>query len=426
MLKVFDFCARTLMIALTVFLIFRLWSFFAPRPIDRYIHGGLIGAEQTETLYTGFATLPLLHFTKGRQLFRFDPFSENGGIPDKPDGFCYRLYDLAIGYQNLREALRQSTESLEQNDVTLPEPQVLAANAVEARQGGAVHRYDCDSIEFTPTKEMREARLDFFRVALEGNKQWRPHRENAHAVLVSFDQDLQRARGAVEKAARRKQARNGHSEVLDAPPMRAADFSFGMSARAQNEQAAPTAGSGLTSNGGALGSLKLTFSTIALFTRDKNWFFQKNEFYVRQDNAEVTYGVDFYHEFHAKPALFGARHVNVTLPEPRVLATDRYSLALAAHPSKFNPARARTRANASDQEEAPQDPIEKAIRDELKRQIERVDDHAVATSKGLIADQIRGLMRAQGANVVVRFQGEGATPAFDLLQRLNAETKESE
>ena len=406
MMKTFDLCARAIFILIAVLVGLRVLQFFSPRPVDSYIHGGLIGAEQTETLFTGFATLPVLYFSTGEKLHLFDPSAADQNIPEKVNGFCYHLYDLALGYENLAATIAGSLAQAKSADWRLPDPKVLAANIVESRHGGALSRYQCDSLDYAPTDALRAARMRRFVDVLGSNQQWRPHRDNAHAILLGLDRDLRAARQRyVEKLA----------AVSGEGPAQYAYAALGPRIGGGKSSAQPEFASG------SLGSLKLTFATIALFTRDKNWFFQKNEFYVRQDNAEVTYGSDFYHDFSVSKSLIGPSRLVVSLPPPRVLAVNRFTLALKTHPLKFDPSSKINKSAKPAQDEILQDPIERALTNELERQMARVEDQAIMVSKGLIADQIRALLHARRADVVVKFQrahhGDDDR-LFQLLRRL--------
>ena len=239
---------------------------------------------------------------------------------------------------------------------------------------------------------------------MKAKQRWKPHRDSAHAILFGIDA------GLAEFAAE-----NAHETTLksanDQPPLAAAGM-FGVGGKSTRAKR-PAIGAG-----GALGSLKLTFSTIALFTRDKNWFFQKNEFYVRQDNAEVTYGSEFYHEFTAERRLFAPSEVSITLPAPRALAVNRFTLALKAYPEKFDPTSKHHAKNDGAHDEILLDPIEKALTAELERQMARVEPQAIMISKGLIVDQMRALMRQRGADVIVRFERNEAPSENELLSLL--------
>lgn len=392
MMKTFDYCARGLLVALTLFVGLHVWHFLSPRPIDSYIHGGLIGAEQTETLFTGFATIPVLYFFSDGQLQRFNPTGELQ-LANNTDGFCYHLYDLALGYPNIAQTIDIAFSSTE--GVTLPDPVVLAANVVESRHGGKLSRYQCDALDYAPTEKMRSLRLERFIEILDTNQQWEPHRENAHAILAGLDADLHPAR--VVEAGKRAAATGG------GVPVAAAGIHIPMASLQSAARLPRQSSSAAAFASGSLGSLKLTFSTIALFTRDKNWFFQKNEFYVRQDNAEVTYGTEFYHDFTAQRRLFAPPRVTITLPEPRALAVNRFTLALKTHPAKFDPSHNLEKSKQNVQDEILLDPIERALTQELQRQMDRVEDQALMISKGLVSDQIRALMRAQRSDVEIKF-----------------------
>ncbi len=414
MIKTFDICARAIFILIALLVAQRIWQFFSPRPIDSYIHGGLIGAEQTETLFTGFATLPVLYFSTGDDLHLFDPSAADQNIPEKVNGFCYHLYDLALGYDNIAKTVNESMAQSDKPDWHLPDPEVLAANIVESRHGGALSRYKCDALDYAPTEEIREARMRRFVDVLASNQQWQPHRDNAQAILLGLDKELREARlRFAEKQIVSSTGDKGHFAHAALGPQ----FGGGVSRRRDASSTTPEFASG------SLGSLKLTFATIALFTRDKNWFFQKNEFYVRQDNAEVTYGTDFYHDFSISKSLIGPSRLVVTLPPPRVLAVNRFTLALKTHPVKFDPSSKINKASTPAQDEILQDPIERALTGELQRQMDRVEDQAIMVSKGLIADQIRALMHARSADVTVKFERSYSSDddrLFQLLRRMES------
>jgi len=81
----------------------------------------------------------------------------------------------------------------------------------------------------------------------------------------------------------------------------------------------------LAGAGGYLGSWKLTFSTIGIFSQQAGrWFWKNDQFYIRQDLADATYGSDFALDVsRRKVGLFGPKRLETIVPVPTLLALDR-------------------------------------------------------------------------------------------------------
>ncbi len=466
MFKWFDWVWRIVVAIIGIMIIWKFWLWWRPDPPTTYLRTDLINAQQSDTFYTGFATVALVRFdTGGRELQPFS-FIENERNSDDVDGFCYRLYEVSIGYPSLKAAIENSESSTTtpQNEdealATIEEPEVLSGNVIEARHGGSATQYLCDRLNEATADRPNAERLATLKRTLIENEQWDSHVSHARNVLTAFSRSLaarrqsiienridamdERRRAltavadaaqldewkaetrsalAVEESGRQGQraldrrSRTGISdldEILDEPGVPQGTQERGIGPLDVLKQTLDLIFSRellharvrLADAGGYLGSLKLTFSTIGIFGQERGrWFWKRGEFYIRQDLADATYGSDFALDVSRMTVgLFGPKRLEITVPEPRLLALDRYTKVLVAKPPKFK--------RAGDEEGTQ---IEDALSGDLARQLARVEPQAIRFAQAAMTAHIHALVESDVGEVRIRFSPLDRAPPQQLM-----------
>jgi hypothetical protein len=458
--------AFVLIVALSVaaILIHRIWDWLAPEEPSTYLRTDLVAAQEAVTFVTGFATVAIVQFDTGRKLEPFS-FIETTNNRRNVEGFCYRLYDLTIGYRSLWAALANAEASLAGAapgaEPAFDPPEVLSANVVEARQAGNdTTQEECDRFNLVSPARSNRDRLAALQQALVDNKQWDSHVRHAARVLTTFSstiaarrkevlenrlENLEESRSDLARASTpgefnewlgetrgrlARDAQNGErsfrrstgipeldsqAPLTGAMAARGDENPFEDLKRTLGGSLAREAGSvrsNLADSGGFLGALKLTFSTIGIFTQEARrlLFWKKDEFYVRQDFAEVTYGSDFTLDVaQTRGGWLGPKRLVVSVPEPYLLSQDRYTSVLVAEPPDF-----------SLRDDDAGNLIENAVRQDLQAQIERVEPHALRFAKALLTAQVQSLVEADAAEIGVRFVREeaGSDTLADLVRAL--------
>ena len=475
MLKWLDWTGRLVLAAFALIIIYRFWVWWMPPAPETYLRTDLIDAQEADVFYTGFATLAVVQFRTedGLQPFRY--IARNPNKADKINGFCYRLYELSVGYPSLRAAIENS-EAASQQTLTIDPPQVLSGNVIEARHGGdKATQYECDRINLVSSAQPNTARLGSLQAALAENGQWDSHVKHGQNTLIRFSQtlgekrrqqvaerldvlQLQRAEltkvgdpaslsewaGRVQRSlatpgeplARARGLESGDSstgiedldELLIAATTQARSATPDIDARggldlkdrlsAIFKREIEQAKVDLSSASGYLGSLKLTFSTIGIFSQeDGRWFWKSNQFYIRQDTADATYGSDVALDLSTTGGLFTPKRIKVTIPEPRLLALDRYTTVLVPNPRHFK-LKADDPAGGS---------IEAALSDDLERQLNRIEPQAIRFTQAILTAQLHELIHPDVGEIEIKFsQPERGTPTqlMELLRLMREQQKE--
>ncbi|MGH8168278.1 MAG: hypothetical protein ACREQ1_13630, partial [Woeseiaceae bacterium] len=458
MLKWLDRIGRVVILAFAVIVVYRFWIWWAPEEPETYLRTDLVTAQESDSFITGFAMLSLLLFDVGTS--QLEPFEviEDRERRRNVKGFCYRLYELAIGYDSLWATVKDAEASLG-TEIEIGEPRVLAADIVEARQGGDdTSQLECDRLNQVGGDVTNDVRLDRLEQALIDNGQWDSHVRHARNVVTTFSTTIAERRREVlelrieklEHASRGlndtttageynewlEEARDdldattegpaageraslkrstGIAALDEATPL---EDSAAMQDRGpggkpgQLDEAKKTIGAALGAEasqsrlafadaGGFLGTLKLTFTTVGIFSQTaRKWlFWEEAHFYVRKDFADATYGSDFMLDFtRSRGGPFSPRRLEVTLPEPYLLALDRYTTTVVANPPDFR----------LDSDGDTGNMIEQNMKDDLQRQIDRVEPQAIRFAQALLTAQIQQLVQADVAEVSVRFERRDA------------------
>jgi hypothetical protein len=171
---------------------------------------------------------------------------------------------------------------------------------------------------------------------------------------------------------------------------------------------------------GYLGSLKLTFSTIGIFSQEKGrWFWKSDQFYIRQDTADATYGTEFTLDLSTTTTgLFGKRRFVVTLPEPSLLSLDRYTSVLVTKPRDFKLSGEDPAGGA----------IEAALSGDLDQQLSRIRPQAIRFARAILTARLQELVRSDVGEIVVRFspsETRATEQLMDLLRSLREERENS-
>jgi len=444
--------------------IYRIWNWLAPEEPSTYLRTDLVAAQEAVTFVTGFATVALVQFDTGRKLEPLS-FIKTTNNRRSVEGFCYRLYDLTIGYRSLWAALANAEAAVGDAppgaEPAIDPPEVLSANVVEARQAGNnTTQEECDRFNLVSPAHTNRDRLAALQQALVDNGQWDSHVRHARRVLTTFSStiaarrkevlenrldNLEESRNDLARASSPGEfnewlgetrgrlaldAQNGERSFRRSTGIPELDgqtpLTGPMAARGDEnpfEDLKRTLGaslareasdvrSSLADSGGFLGALKLTFSTIGIFTQEAKrlLFWKKDEFYVRQDFAEVTYGSEFALDVsQTRGGWFGPKRLVVTVPEPYLLSQDRYTAVLESEPPDF-----------SLRDDDAGNRIENAIRQDLQAQIERVEPHALRFAKALLTAQIQSLVEADAAEISVRFVREDADSPDTLADLVRA------
>jgi hypothetical protein len=453
MLKWVDWTGRIILIGFAATILYRFWSWWAPSTPDVYLRTDLVDAQKSDTFLTGFATVAIVQF--GVDGGEFVPFRL---VVDDPDrevqirGFCYRLYNLSVGYPSLSAAIELS----EMEGSRIEPPRVLSANVVEARHGGSATQFQCDSINVVSKAQPREARLAMVQRALEENGQWDGHVKHAANLIVALSHKLsEERRKRIENRLRTlEEGREDLLEIDDLDGLREwQNRMLGAGAREsvegpeamedlerlrKSETTPATAASykadlsriadraisetklDLSRATGYLGSLKLTFSTIGIFSQEKGrWFWKSDQFYIRQDTADATYGTEFTLDLSTTTTgLFGKRRFVVTLPEPSLLSLDRYTSVLVTKPRDFKLSGEDPAGGA----------IEAALSGDLDQQLSRIRPQAIRFARAILTARLQELVRSDVGEIVVRFspsETRATEQLMDLLRSLREERENS-
>ncbi len=458
MLKWADRLGRLVLLSFAVIVVYRFWVWWMPDEPETYLRTDLVNAQESDAFVTGFAMVALVQFDTGRDKLVAFSFIEPEANRRDVKGFCYRLYELVIGYDSLWATVK-SAEARQGSEVQIDPPRVLAADVVEARQGGDdTSQAKCDRINLVSGETNNGARLAMLQQSLVDNNQWDSHVRHATNVITTFSATIAARRRAVfdnrldnlETASRglagtatvaqynewlersreglsvaasdegtRELRRTTNIEALDSaqplPETRGIDDRGESQSRGLLGDAKDAIGGALESEashvrlaiadaGGFLGTLKLTFSTIGIFTQQaRKWVFWKNgQFYIRQDFADATYGSDFTLDLaRSRGGLFAPRRLEITVPEPYLLALDRYTTVIVARPDDFQLKLEDDTGNT----------IEAAMKADLQTQIDRVEPQAIRFAKALLTTQIQQLVEADVSEVRVRFaERDSASP----------------
>jgi hypothetical protein len=314
---------------------------------------------------------------------------------------------------------------------------VLAANVIDARQGGTgVSVSECDAQDYVTAQRPNSKRLAELQEILARGGQWQTHRTHGQMTLLAVSERLRELRkqqmethlrqleqreqtlDQISNAETMEAWRNETRDVLVA----ASNDPFARTSEDQEQDPAVVEPAGspqqaiatekkqwaslldkqlsvqrraLADTAGYLGALKLTFATTGIFSEEKRWFWQKDKFYVRQDVAEATYGTDFAsHVADVRGGWFTPRRLIVSVPEPDLLAIDRHATIRVTNISKGFTAKGDVEGKS----------VETAMRADLTEALDRIRPQAVRFAKALLKAQVHELAGGNDvAEVEVRF-----------------------
>lgn len=475
MLKWANRLGRLVLVAFALIVVYRFWVWWMPDEPETYLRTDLVNAQESDAFITGFAIVALVQFDVGRDDLVPFSFIEPEANREDVKGFCYRLYELAIGYDSLWATVK-SAEAQQGSEVKIDPPRVLAADVIEARQGGdRTSQAKCDRINLVSGDTTNDVRLEKLRQSLVENQQWDSHVRHAANVVTTFSATIAERRRVVfdnrldkletasrelgstatteqynawlktsrenlsvpaEDGGERSLRRSTEIDELDnAQPLpettttddRGSTQRRSLLADTKNaiggalESEASSVRLAMADAGGFLGTLKLTFSTIGIFTQEaRKWIFWKSgQFYIRQDFADATYGSDFTLDLaRSRGGLFSPRRLEITVPEPYLLSLDRYTKLIVAKPEQF---RIKIDGDTGNT-------IEAAMKADLQEQIDRVEPQAIRFAKALLTTQIQQLVQAEVSEVSVRFAERDSTSPRQLteLVRLMREQRDSD
>jgi len=471
-----DWTLRIAVLALAAIVVYRFYVWWMPDAPEKYLRTNLINAQETDQFYTGFATVALLQFkTHDGGLKPFSYVVDNEDNAKNVKGYCYRLYEISVGYPSLSLALENSLKA-SQDTLHIAEPQVMTANVTEARHGGEANQVECDRFNQVSPQRDNLQRLDALQTVLVSSDQWASHVKHAQNILVSFSKTLRdQQREVIEKRLHAiTESNNNLVQIKDSSGLPAwaaetrkifaAPGETGTNLRATkepiptgnkaldallNEVSVPllTAPAGahtefdialfkskaanllqaeiektqkhLAQTSGYLGSLKLTFSTIGIFSQEKGLFgtglFKSEQFYIRQDMTDAIYGSDFALDISTTGGFFQPRRIKVVLPDPHLLTLDRATHVLIARPNDFKLSNDNPAGSS----------IEAAFLDDLHKQLANIEPQAIRFSRSLLTAQIQNLVESDGKEVVISFSKQDATPTqlMDLIRLMQQSGK---
>lgn len=472
MLKWLDWSGRIIIVAFAIILIYRFWVWWMPKEPETYLRTDLINAQETDQFYTGFATVAVLQFKTSDGLQPFSFISANKKNAEHVTGYCYRLYEISIGYPSLRAAV-DSSETSSKQKLTIESPQVMSGNVIEARHGGEATQYECDQFNRISARKNNSLRLASLQTVLDENGQWPVHVKHGQEVLVAFSKKLMEKRKAdvAKRLAALQESETTLNQVESVPmlqdwvlkteerlaqPADSEDLSRGApggqvttgitdldeliastNSKLAGDERADTnidlvveefsrifrrenkqVRSELTRTSGYLGSLKLTFSTIGIFSQQSGrWFWKSNQFYVRQDIADATYGSDFALDLSTTTGgIFSPTRIRIVIPEPHLLALDRYTPVLVAKPTDFELQKEKTKGSS----------IEASLLADLQAQLKRIEPQAIRFARSMLTAQIYRLVNADAEEIEIKFsrtESDTSANLIDLLRQAQQPAK---
>lgn len=142
------------------------------------------GYRKIDKLFTAFAYIPLVQYKKGhlkREILTGRAlFKEKDAIK----GYCFRQYEVGIGYDQVSELFPQHQQAACNNDsLSLPTPMILSTNPIASEALGTYTRQECDSWDVGNLDERESRQLIADQLAGE---QWQDIVENSQKILMSF------------------------------------------------------------------------------------------------------------------------------------------------------------------------------------------------------------------------------------------------
>jgi len=309
-----------------------------------------LSADSINQLYTGFSLVAIVDFyDKDRKFLEIDSIFIDK--KKKIDGICYRLYEVGIGYPSLKQALQRAEPG---------DPEILSVNAIDSRvivRKGKYVQFACDSLDSNPAGRRVKLLAQMIR-----DKQWKLHQIHARKLIAAL--------------------KGPFGVPKDSLQMHSGSGDFGFSTT-------------------FLANLKLTFATIGTFTIDKKFlivFDLPDEFYIRKDIAEVTYGSQLEGlELESQPFWWTAPEVaRITLKEPEQISINRHiSMLVSSKGFKLK--------EGKDLKEYTT--IDAYMLANLNKQLERIHDRAVEQSKQLSRLFLDKFSINNNVELKIRFSG---------------------
>lgn len=319
-----------LIVLTTIFFVVKIFQFFWPRGNeDLKIFSQLMSVEKTNVLYTGFSYVSVLKLKK-----------DNSNTV----GYLYRLYEVAFGYSDLSRVVSDYNQA----EASIPSVEILSINAQHSDFGGNAHQKECDLLDLCEDGN-RDAQKKLIQDQMIEDKQWDVQNENGKKILKSFLNVFGQSKpeATQNKIHENKMVQASHTEA---------------------------ANSILPSY---LGSLKITFSLLALSNKPGFLFFSKNGFYIRKDIADVTYGSKiFANNIRLKRPFLGKEYLYFELEYPKLLSIDRYISILDANRSTYDPVNEDERRKGND--------LENELMSKLEVHLKKINRKAVELSQTLL------------------------------------------
>lgn len=177
--------ARTVKIILALVLVTALaglyFFWYGGKRGDLMLEARLKGFSPVDMLFTSSAYVPVLESARG-------PLKRTLGLGrDVVKGYCYKQYEVGIGYRNVLEFFGQyRNEACTGSFEELPEPEILTVNAFDSENFGIYSSRDCDEWDvLTPGKKRPESHYKVFH-AMVDDGYWPDISKRGKEVLGAF------------------------------------------------------------------------------------------------------------------------------------------------------------------------------------------------------------------------------------------------
>jgi len=139
-----------------------------------------------DKLFTAFAYVPIIRYE--RDYLKRDIYNRFYNHDEKKKviiGYCYREYDVGIGYDHPTDSFDVLQKIACQNLYKeLPEPVILSINPISSEVVGKYSRTDCDNLDLDDSGTRKSQQLILKQLKEDG--QWNVIVENSQKALASF------------------------------------------------------------------------------------------------------------------------------------------------------------------------------------------------------------------------------------------------
>jgi len=138
-----------------------------------------------DKLFTAFAYVPIIDYERGYLKRDFVSKLKDDKSKQIIKGYCYRQYDVGIGYDNTSDLFQEFQEAACQGSYEkLPVPVILSVNAFSSEVFGEYTRMDCDSWDMENSEGRKSQEVILKQLQEDG--QWDKIVANSQKALSSF------------------------------------------------------------------------------------------------------------------------------------------------------------------------------------------------------------------------------------------------